>query len=423
MALTSLSFIFVYFPLSLAAYYISPPRLRASVLLLISLGYGFLSWGLMWIAAASVAADYVIVSAMSRTSILWLRKSLISVSALKAAAAAVYLAAAPPLYWMGLLICTLLGLEYALHAYKSEEIDRNPLRLAVCCLFFPRLYAGPLSNPKSFMEQLANTKLSGSFLIEGLSLFSTGSLKMLIPGMHMMEIHATLIGASWEENSILTGWMIALTFALGTYYQLSGLGDMAKGIAALFGISIPKNFYYPYQSQSIGDFEMRFNSTLRAYFSRIGYPIAGAIAMGVWIGIWHGKQFEFLLFGLYLGGLILIERGAAGQALERLPMLFRRIISLFLIMLGFAFFSAPTMADGLQYLGMMFGFGGAAIAEGRLLYLLSSRWLILLLSCFFATNICSLLMEKMKTFAPRAYSLINAMLAFSIIAWITALQF
>jgi alginate O-acetyltransferase complex protein AlgI len=238
-------------------------------------------------------------------------------------------------------------------------------------------------------------------------------LKLLLPGKYLMEMYAELTGPGWNETSLATGWMVMLCLALGLYYQLSGWCDMAQGIGAMFNFKIPLNFYYPYQSRSAGDFVQRFNSTVWSFLHRNVYetlksaesPAATEILclllMGMLFGLWFGFSVNYLLWGVFLILVRLIERTLLLKLSVMVPVLIRRVITFGVVMFSFTLMAADTAGAGLSHMRGMLGLGGLAGYNEIIMYQLTTNWMLLLLAGFLCTNAVNLLVLWAHRNAPR----------------------
>ena len=189
---------------------------------------------------------------------------------------------------------------------------------------------------------------------------------------------------------MVTGWLGAITYALMLYFDFSGYSDMAIGLAQMFGFKFEKNFDYPYISSSITEFWRRWHISLGAWFRDYVYiPLGGSRAGTgatirnlciVWLltGIWHGASWNFIFWGIYYGGLLLLEKFVFKNILEHIPLVIKRIFTLFLVLIGWVFFFSTSLTGALTWLGRMFGIGAAGFIDSNALYYLAGSWLMIL---------------------------------------------
>lgn len=180
-------------------------------------------------------------------------------------------------------------------------------------------------------------------------------------------------------------WIGILAFSLQIYFDFSGYSDMAVGLGHMLGFHFPANFNYPYISKSITEFWRRWHISLGTWFKEYVYVPLGGNRKGkllqvrniliVWVltGIWHGASFNFLLWGLYFGILLLLEKFLLRDFLDRLPGWFRQLYTFFLVLLGWVLFAFEDMGAGLSYLQQMFGTAGLPFFNRRAGFLLAGN--------------------------------------------------
>ena len=195
---------------------------------------------------------------------------------------------------------------------------------------------------------------------------------------------------------MVTAWLGALSYSLMLYFDFSGYSDMAIGIAQMFGFTFEKNFDYPYLSASVSEFWRRWHISLGSWFRDYVYiPLGGSRVaqkliirnlLIVWAltGIWHGASWNFIFWGLYYGGILLLEKFVLKDILPKIPQVLRIIGTVFLVIIGWVFFFSPSLSSAFTWLARMFGIGGAGFLDAAAKYYLSGSWLILLISAFSA---------------------------------------
>ena len=440
MRMTNLSFIYLILPLSLFVFYAVPPKARGGVLLAVSLLYYALAQPRgLWLLLACVALDYAAMQGMAlldkhpqgrRFCVTFCFAKNLGFIVWSSAMVEIYGAEAR----LGLLIYTLTGLDTVLCAYRREmPIVRNPVTFALHCCFFPKLYAGPLVEYRAVREQMIHSPLQPHRLIEGAGEFVHGAVKNLVLGGGITVVYRSIRNMAPEEATVLSTWCLVIALAFSVYFTLSGFCDMAKGIAAMFGIKLPANFYYPYQSRSVEDFFNRFNITVNQYFRRTVYrslqedkngPAADALnilVIGMLMGLWFGFHVNYLLWGLYLGSFIILEKYLYKKVLQATPTLFCRVYALCVVLSSFTIFAGNSARQSLGFIRDMFGFGGLEAFNEQILYLLSSNWLLLVLCVFFSTSLTYVVSTWMRKLWPRVSRVLLAAVDAAILLALTAL--
>lgn len=441
MLLTSLSFIYVLLPLALAAYYLAPGRVRPLILLAFSLllytGEGPRPLLLM---AACVLMDYLAAGLMSRPGISeGTRRACLLFSVTKNALMIAYIRALAQLgsvgEALGILVYTLSGIDFVLSVYHDEVPDvKNPVPLLLYCCFYPRLYAGPLLSYPDFAEQLRGVRLRPAALARGLGRFVQGALKYAVLGAYIAEVYDKLRFFQNGDISVLSSWCMVFTLALSLYYRLSGLCDMAQGLGLAFGLRLPNNFYYPYQSLSVEDFLQRFNMTVHRFLSRTVYaglqedrngPLSDCLnllVVGMLTGVWFGLRINYVVWGGYLALFVILERYLFRQALQGMPTFFSRLYALCAVLSSFTIFAGESLGQSAGYLFAMFGGGGLPVYNDKLLYLLSSNWLALLLGVFFAFSLAGKAFQLLRGAAPRLAAGLQGACDLGLLALLTTMK-
>jgi alginate O-acetyltransferase complex protein AlgI len=197
------------------------------------------------------------------------------------------------------------------------------------------------------------------------------------------------------EKSVLFYWLYAVAFMLHIYFDFSGYSDMAIGLGRIFGFHFPENFDYPYLSKSVSEFWRRWHMTLGGWFRDYVYiPLGGnRVSRGRWIfnilvvwmltGLWHGAAWNFVLWGLYYGAFLLLEKAVPG--LLKMPSILCYIYVLLVTLVGFVLFNAQSLAQAATDIGGLFGFGGAPLVSAESLYYLRSYAVVFALGILGAT--------------------------------------
>lgn len=413
--MTGLSFLFVLLPLMLLAYYLFPPRMRPGVLLAESLLiYHFGGLGNLQVMLLSILVDYLLLRLMEyldgderkRRLLLW--ASIVKNLALIIWVGLLVQSRELPQQQIGLTIYTLSAIGCLFAAYRRDiPYERNIIRFALYCCFFPKLFAGPRHPYERYTEELGAAALRPDRMLSGGGSFIQGAFKTAIFGGSLYNLSQSAAALS---NTALAAWLHVFSFAFAIYYMLSGYSDMALGIGAMFGLTLPRNFYYPYQARSVGDFFERYHMTIGDFLrgavtsglardpNRRRADILGILLTGMLFGLWFGMRPSYLLWGLYLALFIVMERYLYPVLLENIPTLFSRIATLCVVLAGFTIFLCDTPLESVWLITTMFSFGN--LFDNQVLYLLTSNWLLLLLSCFFATNIVNLAVVKLRRAAP-----------------------
>ena len=411
MVFSSMTFLFVFLPLLLAAYYLLPARARAwrnGVLLAFSLFfYAYGGPPFLLLMLLSIAVNY--------TGALWAapgrrhpRAAMIAATAVDLALLgwfkyAVFLFSNLARVWTGLPVpevtlpigisfFTFQGLSYVLDVYRGQaQPQRNPLHVALYISLFPQLVAGPIVRYTTVAEEILTRRETVSDFSAGAVRFLFGLAKKMLLANQLGLMADEIFAVRPEFFTVSLTWLGAIAYTGQIYFDFSGYSDMAIGLGHMFGFHFLENFNYPYLSRSVTEFWRRWHISLSTWFRDYVYiPLGGNRCSAarhirnilvVWAltGLWHGAAWTFVAWGLYYALLLLGEKYLWGRALERLPAPVRHIYALVLILLGWVIFRAETLTYAGRFISAMFGAAAGGWADGRsLYYLLQFRWELLL---------------------------------------------
>ena len=262
---------------------------------------------------------------------------------------------------------------------------------------FPQLIAGPIVQYSDIEKQLKKRKTSLTRFGEGTTWFLRGLGKKVLLANNIGMAFDTIVAMPTNELSVVTAWIGCIAYTMQIYYDFSGYSDMAIGLGKMFGFEFMKNFDYPYISKSITEFWRRWHISLGSWFreyvyiplggNRVSLPKCIRNIFVVWIltGFWHGAAWNFMLWGLYYGVLLFLEKYVLKGILEKLPGFLKHIYTMFFVMTGWVFFFSSSMGNAFSYLGAMFGMNGAGFMDATARYYLKSNLWILLFAVVCAT--------------------------------------
>ncbi|MDR2909270.1 MAG: hypothetical protein LBU86_05260 [Oscillospiraceae bacterium] len=436
-----LSFLYAALPVALAAFLLTPPVWRSGALLLLSLGYYLLAQPSMLLYTVScIAIDWAALLVMERfDDTPPARRCCLAFSALKSAGVLVWfevtlregrLPEAP----LGLSVVAISGVWCVYEVYKRKApYLETPVPLALYCCFFPRLYSGPLMPYSEFAPQLETPSPSIKDLGKGAAIFIGGAVKTGILSIELEALARSLRAVPEAEQSAPVAWCAVIAIALGAFYRFSGYTDMARGVGRMMGLLIPESFYYPYQSAGVEDFFERFHSGAGRFFRAIlpqnaarGREALRVFLAGAGLGLFLGLRVNFLIWGLYLAFFAFLEGFVLKGAVKKIPTPFKRIYTFFIVMISFAIFGTDSPGEAAALISDMFDLRGgwplAAEDTGAGLpgYILSSNWLLIVISLLFATSVFSLLMRSLRSRLPKLAALVSAAVSLFLLFALTA---
>ena len=247
-----------------------------------------------------------------------------------------------------------------------------------------------------------NRKENWGSYSKGMNRFIIGLSKKLILANTLGSIYASVQAAGTANMSVLTAWIGIICYTLQIYFDFSGYSDMAIGLGGVFGFEFCENFNYPYIAVSITDFWRRWHMSLSSWFRDYVYiPLGGNRCkvprvifnlMVVWLltGFWHGAAWNFVLWGVYYGLLLILEKYILDNLVKRIPKILRWLVTMICVMIGWVLFSAPSIGEAFSYIGVMFG-RSAAFADSTGSFLLTTNFALLLIGLACALPVYSFL--------------------------------
>lgn len=271
---------------------------------------------------------------------------------------------------VGISFYTFQTLSYTFDVYRGEvKAQRNLLNFMLFVSLYHQLVAGPIVRYSEIGERIEKRHESLAGISSGINRFLIGLFKKCYVANTAGKLAEPYLAA--ENISGLTtvgAWFGIILFALQIYYDFSGYSDMAIGLGRMFGFDHPENFRYPYISKSATEFWRRWHITLGTFFRDYVYiPLGGNRHFMVrnllitWFatGLWHGASWNFVIWGLYYGVLILIERLFLSKRLEKLPTFISHIYLIVAMLIGWVFFSFTDITAAIKYIGRMFFISGS----------------------------------------------------------------
>lgn len=267
---------------------------------------------------------------------------------------------------LGISFFTFQLVSYLADVHRGAvKVERDPTKFAAYILMFPHLIAGPIVRYADIRDEMHADRSRSERRGLGVQYFIIGlSQKVLVANaVAPLADHAFALDPSGLAST--TAWLGTWAYGLQIYFDFCGYSNMAIGLAFLMGFTFPKNFDYPYVSRSITEFWRRWHISLSSWFRDYVYiPLGGnrhGLALTVrnllivffLTGLWHGAAWRFIVWGLYHGAFLILERFGLRAILERLPTPAQHLYAMLVVMVGWVFFRADSLPHALQYLGAM----------------------------------------------------------------------
>ena len=281
---------------------------------------------------------------------------------------------------IGISFYTFQILSYVIDVYRKKvSAQKSIINLGMYITLFPQLIAGPIVRYETIVDEIENRKESFDQVTEGIRRFIIGLGKKVLIANQVALVADTIYGGDLATTGTISLWLAAIAYTLQIYFDFSGYSDMAIGLGKVFGFHFLENFNYPYIAKSITDFWRRWHISLSTWFRDYVYiPLGGNRVnklkwlrniLIVWMltGLWHGASWNFILWGLYYGILLILEKLFLGKLIEKLPKVVQHIYALFFIIIGWVIFRVEDLSQIGLVLQRMFTYKASGIMNNIIL--------------------------------------------------------
>lgn len=408
MVFSSFVFLFIFLPLVLLAYFIVPKKAKNYVLLVFSLV--FYAWGehfYVFLMIASILIAYIaglLVNKYINNNRIKAARTVTIISTCFYVGMLLFFKVAYKFQWLplpiGVSFFTFQIMSYVIDVYRKDtKVQRNPFYLGTYVSLFPQLIAGPIVRYQTVAEDIEERVESVDKFAEGISKFIIGLGKKVLLANNIGFVFNQVQAMEYANISVATAWISALAYGFQIYFDFSGYSDMAIGLGKMFGFTFLENFNYPYISKSITEFWRRWHISLSTWFRDYVYiPLGGNRCSKsrhlfnmfiVWAltGLWHGFGWNFIAWGLYYYVLLVLEKTFLLKWLEKIPKVFQHIYALFFINFGWVLFSIEDTGKLIEYIKIMFGFGGAKLVDQTAIYYFAGYGLLFVIAAIASTPI------------------------------------
>lgn len=308
---------------------------------------------------------------------------------------------------IGISFYTFQTMSYVIDVYRDDApVSKNFINFGTYVALFPQLIAGPIVRYRDVAEQLVNRRETLEMFTRGVKLFMVGLAKKVIIANTMGTL-TTNIFATTDENGVVGTWVGIIAYTFQIYFDFSGYSDMACGLGNMMGFEFLKNFNYPYIAKSITDFWRRWHISLSTWFKEYVYIPLGGNRKGVkrqilnllivWglTGLWHGAAYNFVLWGLYYGLLLILEKFVLKKFLDRLPSFVQHIYTLFIIIIGWGLFYFTDVGQLGEFMVDLFNFGNG-ICGDQAFNLIMSNLPMLIIAAVASTPLATMLYTRFE---------------------------
>ena len=284
-----------------------------------------------------------------------------------------------PVLPIGISFYTFQVLTYTVDVYRGKvPVQKSYGKLLMYVSFFPQLIAGPIVNYTDIAPSLGKRQESWDDVYRGFIRFFIGFSKKVLLANTCGVITDKL--TALDSLSVAGSWLLIIAYAFQIYFDFSGYSDMAIGMGRMFGFHFFENFNYPYISKSVTEFWRRWHISLGTFFRDYVYiPLGGNRVstaknirniLIVWMltGFWHGASWNFIVWGMYYGALLLAEKFLLRDLKKKLPAVVNMAMTFLLVLIGWVFFYYEDLSMGLHHLRVMFGLSDAALSDPWAVY-------------------------------------------------------
>lgn len=451
MVFSSLTFLFAYLPVVMLVYKAVPFRWRNLVLLIVSLF--FYGWGepvyvlvmifsilMNWLCGKAIGRFRDTDRAKAKRILTWCMVANIALLGFFK-------------YWdflitnlnhLGLNLLKPLGLglpigisfytfqtmSYPIDLYRNEtDPQKSLVSFGAYVCMFPQLIAGPIVRYTDIARQLEVRSETLDEFYHGVRRFMSGLSKKVLLANSVGQVWESIAALPASQQSVVTAWTGILCYAFQIYFDFSGYSDMAIGLGKMMGFDFLENFNYPYIARSVTDFWRRWHMSLSYWFRDYVYIPLGGNRKGirrqllnimiVWLltGFWHGASWNFVLWGLFYGVVLILEKLFLLKHLEKAPAWIAHLYTGIIVLIAWVLFAFTDLSAAGAYLKIMFG--GAAFANGLSLYYLRDNALLLVVCAIASTPYVSAYFNRLKgTKWELVYPLLTAAGLFACTAFI-----
>ncbi len=433
MVFSSVTFLFLFLPLVLVVHFVLPAKLRNFWLLLVSLF--FYAWGetaYLALMLASIGANYFlgrwVEGARGGSRAAWVVGGAVglNLTMLGIFKYADFVVGALNVPWVGLGMEPLeqlsihlpIGISFFTFQAISYLIDvhrgvvpaqRRPVHLALYIALFPQLIAGPIVRYSHVSRQLLERRIDLEGFALGVRRFALGLGKKVLLANTFAGPADAIFALPAADLSPAVAWLGVVCYTLQIYFDFSGYSDMAIGLGRMFGFRFLENFDYPYIARSVREFWRRWHISLSSWFrDYLFIPLGGSrgstrrtyfnlLLVFFLCGLWHGASWTFVIWGLFHGLFLVLERLGLGAFLERLPLPLRHLYTLLVAMVGWVFFRAETFAGAAAMLASMVGWRRGDDYSHRLeFYMDSPLWVALVVGVVAALPVARFSFSKLS---------------------------
>lgn len=311
---------------------------------------------------------------------------------------------------IGISFFTFQAMSYVIDVYRGNTPAQKKLSSILLYIsFFPQLIAGPIVKYHDIEKQIDKREINFDKYSSGVKRFLIGLFKKVLIANNVGAVWSMITNMDYQSMSVATAWLGAVCYSLQIYFDFSGYSDMAIGLGKMFGFEFLENFNYPYISKSIREFWSRWHISLSTWFKEYLYiPLGGnrkgnvrtyinLIIVFFCTGLWHGANWNFVIWGMWHGFFSVAERLGLGKLLNKDKTgVLSRVYTLFVVVVGFTIFGIVDFSVLKEYINIMIFNGNNCIIDSEFLFVLKNNIVILVMGIVFSTPVYSFFNKKFE---------------------------
>lgn len=307
---------------------------------------------------------------------------------------------------IGISFFTFQTLSYSIDVYRGDvKVQKSYMNLLLYVSLFPQLIAGPIVRYSEIAEQINHRETTLDDLSYGVTRFIRGLGKKVLIANIAGSLAGQCLDVLPSTLSVVMSWIGILLYTVQIYFDFSGYSDMAIGLGRIFGFRYNENFNYPYISRSITEFWRRWHISLGSFFRDYVYiPLGGNRKRQllnlsiVWFltGFWHGASWNFILWGLYYGIFVILEKLFMLKVLKKIPRVFSHIYTMIIVIFGWVLFYFTDLGKGVNYMLTMLGLKGNPFTDLNTEIFLKSNFIFIIISIIFCIPIQNIFIKQFE---------------------------
>ena len=307
---------------------------------------------------------------------------------------------------IGISFYTFQIISYVIDVYRGDvPAQKKFYKLLLYMSLYHQLIAGPIVRYIDVADEIDNRLITASNFSYGINRFIIGLLKKVIIANTAGQVASAFLDGNLDQLSVLGAWLGIIMYTIQIYFDFCGYSDMAIGLGRMFGFTYKENFNYPYIAKSVQDFWRRWHISLSSFFKDYVYiPLGGnrknfvinVIIVWMLTGLWHGASWNFIIWGLYYGVFLLLERKLLYRLLDKIPSVLSHIYLMFIVIIGWVFFYYIDITKGLKFMSILIGYGNNPLYDIKFEVEFFNNVIFLIFAALCSTPVFGIIYKKIS---------------------------